>query len=194
MYRIRIVGTGWTGGPSLNTLYFTSDSSSAADALAIAGHVRASWYETISYMVPSFVTQNVQGDVDVLDPATGDITDTFSTTPTAGMVGRGGANSAPIVAAAVLRLTTALFIAGRRLRGRAFLSPLSADKVEADGTMTVVGRSYGDAFGTALLASLTSGQAWVVWHRPKAGSGGVASAVVTAVTNDKIGELRSRRD
>lgn len=194
MYRVRIVGTGWSGGPSLNTLYFTSDSSSAADALAVAGHVRAQWYETISYLVPNSVTQNVQGDIDVVDPATGDITDTFSTTPTAGMVGRGGANSAPIVAAGVLRLSTALFLAGRRLRGRAFLSPLASDKVDTDGTMTTAARGYGDAFGPALMSALTSGQAWVVWHRPKAGTGGVASAVVTATLNDKIGELRSRRD
>jgi hypothetical protein len=194
MYRVRIVGTGWSGGPSLNTLYFTSGSYTAAGALDVVTHVRAAWESQLSHLVAGFVTQNISGDVDVIDPATGDITNTLTVAPPAGLPGSGSAGGAPIVAAAVLRITTGLFLSGRRLRGRAFISPLAANAIEADGTMTSTALAQGNGFYGVLTAALTAGDAWVVWHRPVGGAGGVAGEVATATLNDKIGELRSRRD
>lgn len=194
MYRVRIVGSGWAGGPSLNTLYFTSGGYSAAGALDIVTHVRTVWYETLEYLYPPGFSHQISGEVDQLDPATGDIVNTYSVTPPTVMAGRGGAEVAPIVAAAVIRLTTALFLAGRRLRGRMFISPISQDKVGADGSMTTVAINLGNDFVSGLGPALTAGDAWVIWHRPVSGAGGVASQVTGGGMNDVIGELRSRRD
>ena len=126
MYRVRVTGTGWTGGPSLNTFYFTSGSYDAAGALSVVGHVRSVWAATIANLFPSGDTYQVLGDVDVVDPANGNVTDTFSVAPPAVVPGSAVNTLAPIVAAALLQETTGLFLSGRRLRGRAFFSPISS--------------------------------------------------------------------
>lgn len=194
MYRVRIVGTGWSGGPSLNTLYFTAGSYSAEGALAVCTYVRAQWHATLTNNVPSFVTQNVSGEVDQIDPSSGEIMNTFSTEPTAGMPGTGTNHSAPIVTAILLRLNTSLFISGRRLRGRMFLSPVDNERVALDGTVTTAAVDYAQAFFPALRDALPTGTAWVVWHRPVGGTGGTAAAVEGVACNRTFAELRSRRD
>lgn len=194
MYRVRVVGTGWTGGPSLNTFYFTSGSYDAAGALDVATHVRAVWDSNLKNIFPTKMTHNVQSEVDQIDPANGDVVNTFSITAPAGVVGVAVNALAPTEAAALLRLTTGLFLSGRRLRGRVFLSPISSDRVDGNGELTSAARAYTDAFFSVLSGALTSGDAWVVWHRPVGGSGGQAAAITGAVTNVKLASLRSRRD
>jgi hypothetical protein len=194
MYRVRIASSGWAGGPGLNTLYFSSAAYAGSEAAAVAAAVRASWVSSLNSMYPSGVNIQVQGEVDDIDETTGHIRDTFSFTPPSVVAGAGSVSSEAIVAAAVVKLTTGAFIAGRRLRGRMFLSPLAADRVNGDGALTSGAVAYGAAFYTSLAAGLPSPVDQVVWHRPVGGSGGSFAAVTSMATNAKIGMLSSRRD
>lgn len=194
MFRVRIAGTGWSGGPGLTTLYFTSGTYDATSALDVVGAVHSAWNDTFGFVHPISVFHQISGDVDVLDPATGQVTDTVSVTAPGAMQGQSGSAYAPIASAMLVRLSTNLFIAGRRLRGRIFLSPLGINRVQDDGTLTVVGQSYAPGFKTALEAGLESGTAWVVWHRPVGGAGGTAAQITACSASDTLAVLTSRRD
>lgn len=194
MLRVRMALTGWPGGPGLSTFYFdatTDDVVSAARAVgcvqsAVTGHWKNVW--------PLTVHAQVSGDVDVIDRETGDITDTLSVDIPASVAGAGASEYAPIATALVLSLTTGTFIAGRRLRGRIFFSPVANNMVQADGTPMTTAIGFIEGGGADVLEFLTEGDAWVVWHRPVNGAGGQTGRIVSSVCHDKFGILRSRRD
>ena len=194
MLRVRTAITGWGGGPGLTTMYFSCGTEDAAAALRCAGYVHSLLDSHVSGGMPTSVDLQVSGDVDLLTAATGAITDTFSVTPPAVINGSGGTDFAPPAAAALARLSTGNFVAGRRVKGRIFVSPICADKVASDGTLD-------SGFQGALAGLLadfvgvkTSGDDWVVWHRPKGGSGGLACPITATSGASKIAVLTSRRD
>lgn len=194
MLRVRVASSGWIGGPGLNTFYFlpvTEDANSALDAVTA---VRAG----LSVGAGAFPTTHlfqVSGDVDQINETTGAITNTFSVAAPAVLAGgAGGVGWLPLASAIVLRFTTGAFIAGRRLRGRAFLSPIAKTFVDADGTPTGPSIAFALALGNSLLGNGGSAGGIVIWHRPVAGAGGQAASVTTCSVQDKFGVLTSRRD
>jgi hypothetical protein len=144
---------------------------------------------------PNSITLQVSGDVDVLDPATGDITNTLSVANPAGIVG-GGPDSGmlPPATALLLNLRTAEFIAGRRVRGRAFLSPVYTAGNVGLGVPSAGMVTAANAIGSGLLLGDQAAAHPGVWHRPKAKVGGVFAPVTTTAAAITFAVLKSRRD
>lgn len=194
MLRVRVVSTGWSGSPGLSTWYFSPTAETVADANSVTASVRAFYVYAAEYL-PAGVGWQVASEVDVVNPATGAVTDTLvATDALASVPGTKSASIVPPSVVAVLSLLTDTFIAGRRIRGRSFLGPLS--QVE---TLTAAG-GLGDAAkaryvtGVENLIATGGDPTIVVWHRPKGGSGGEACPVVGCSVATKLGVLRSRRD
>jgi len=80
------------------------------------------------------------------------------------------------------------------LRGRIFFCPVGANMVQPDGTPADTALGFINAGGASLLEGVDAGDLWVVWHRPKAGSGGQAGQILVTTCPDKFSVLRSRRD
>lgn len=206
MFRVRVAGSGWTGGPGLNTFYFTQDTDSYILSGAQLAHdrVHAAFVDSAG-LYPNTHTRVVSPLVDVLDPVTGEITNTFTVTPSANVPGTGpdASMSAPATALMV-RFLTSTFLSGRRLQGRAFLSPLYSQMTDGAGTPTATAIGHGQALGAALLDVGIEQVNLVVWRRPRVAKPeatppvtarvGATGLVVAYSTPDKFAVLRSRRD
>lgn len=194
MLRVRTAINGWSGGPGLTTSYFVTPLQDAAAALRCVGYVRSALLASRAFITPTGVSFSPSGDVDVIDSATGNITDTLSVAGGAVIVGTDGASQAPPAIAGLLVLKTATFIAGRRVKGRVFVSPLSAASVASDGLLTNAAQSNLAGRFAAMAAALDAGDSWVVWHRPKLGVGGQACIITATSSPFKLAVLTSRRD
>lgn len=194
MLRIRVSGQGWGGGPSLNTHYFTSTTEDQAAVDGLLGRVHAAW-TSVKGIYPTVVSHNVIADVDVVTPATGVITNTITgSNALATITGGAIAGFSPPVVAVVLSLTSATFIGGRRVRGRAFLSPLNDLMEQSDGTPSATAITDVGAFGGDLRDNTDGFGDLCIWHRPTAGSGGAVAIVTGSSVKDIFAVLRSRRD
>lgn len=194
MLRVRVALSGWAGGPGLSTFYFLTPLEDAAAAARIVARVHT-FYEANNAKGLFYdpVRIQVSGDVDVLTAASGLITNTLTVAPPAIVNGFGGGQATSPAIAGNFRLNTSTFLAGRRLRGRIFISPLPTSGVETDGTATEAMKSTANGAGTALIAG-DPGDLWVVWHRPKLGVGGTAGPITSVSMADKLAVLTSRRD
>jgi len=192
--RIRATIAGTQGLPGLSTWYYngTTSTPSNADAADAVARVRA-FFDGIKGLLPTANTVQVSGSVDLLDPATGALTGSQSVTAPSIVTGTGGG---PLPPANAILLTgqTAVIIAGRRLRGRSFISPV------ASGTQTS-GLVSSAAIATTITSANTSltgvtSSVPVVWHRPQppGPSGGSVSPVTTYSVGSTYAVLRSRRD
>lgn len=194
MLRVRTALTGWDGGPGLMTQYFLTPLQDEAAALRVSGAVRANIATALVNFWPDGVVAQTSGDVDVLDAGTGLITDTLSVATPLPVAAAGGVVHAPPSVALLLQIRTATFLAGRRLRGRMFLSPLKQGAIDSLGDATTESQLGLAAFGDNLLSSLEAGDTWVVWSRPKPGTPGSAGPVTAVSVPRKLAVLTSRRD
>lgn len=185
MKRIRV---SWDGpsvvGLALTTFYF------ADSAVAIRDTVDSAvtfWAPAL----PSNVELTVEGSGDVIDAATGDLTDVWS--EGGNLVHSGSAPTAFAAAGvgACINWLTAGIVNARRVRGRTFVVPLEVNMYDAEGTLTVGAQTALNAGGAAL-----AGGGLVVWHRPTTpgGSDGSEHAVTGFRLRDRVAFLSSRRD
>lgn len=193
MLRVRVVLSGFSGGPGLSTFYFTTPLEDTAAAVRVVDRVQAFFATDGRAMFYNPTTISVSGDVDVITAATGLITNMLAVPPPAVIQGFGGGQATSQATAGNLRLSTGTFVAGRRLRGRIFISPLATSAVESDGTATVQFAAAGFTAANAILLNLEPGDQWVVWHRPKLGAGGSVGPVISASLADRLAVLTSRR-
>lgn len=194
MLRVRVRGDGWAGGPSLNTFYFVTAPEDAATAAGLLARVRAALFAAKG-IYPTTVTHDVLPDVDVITPSTGAITNTISVSPAPAQVpGGAAAPFLPLACAIVLNLGTADFIAGRRVRGRAFISPINSGGLDSNGTPTAEYLSTVEGLGVNLRDATDGFGSLAVWHRPKLGAGGSTAIVTGSSVKDTYAVLRSRRD
>lgn len=194
MMRVRTVLDGVQGLPGLATAYFNGASSTpvAADATDVVGRVRAFWL-AIASLIPAPVVYHVSNQVDLIDPADGQLVGGLAPAAVLQVAGTGGA-SGPAPVAFLLVLNTGSIVNGRRLQGRWFIAPAPAS-VNSAGS-----------FGTAQQATLTAAAAGmltggtasvpVVWHRPKVTpfSPGIVAPVTGYASRTPFAVLRSRRD
>lgn len=194
MYRVRTQISGWQGGPGLQTSYFDDAGlANGADALAAVNRVRGAW-DVVKSILPSTVTAQTLGQVDVIDVPSGGLTNSLGVTQPAIVVGTGGAVPGPAQVAGGIQLLTQTFISGRRLRGHINISPLQQASVNilapSVGTMNALA-----AMGVALVTiSPPAVPPLVVWRRPIPGRAGGMGAVTTSAAATKWFSLRSRRD
>lgn len=194
MLRVRAQIFGWPGGPGLWTSYFLTPLEDDAAALRCAAYVHGFFTDTLRYNLPVTVGVQVSGDVDVVTAATGAITNTRSVAPPAVVEGNGGTTLAPPAIALLLKYSTATFIAGRRVQGRSYNSPLAGAMLQDDGTPNEARRTGTQTNMNAAITAVASGDTWVIWHRPKLGAGGSAVPITAVTVPDKFAILTSRRD
>lgn len=193
MIRNRAQITGLTGLPGLFTAYFVgSTPATTAEATEAAARVRAFW-EAIKANIWSPASIVFTGVCDVLDPATGTLTGGLSGTLPVATTGGDTFQSLPLGVAALLRYSTSSIVAGRRVKGHAFIGPMTENVNGADGkpssTLQASLASAGAALGTTIVTPL----AHVVWHRPGGAGAGAAVAVTGYSSSDVWSMLRSRR-
>lgn len=194
MMRIRTVITGTQGTPGLSTVYATGAGVTpiAADALDMVGRVRTFWNALIT-MLPSLITAQVQSQVDLIDPATGDLVGGLNPAAPAVVTGTGGA-ALPFAAAALLVANTGVIVNQRRLQGRTFISPLAATVNNAGNFGTAQSLAVTAAATNMLTGSTTSTPC--VWHRPTElfPAAGTQAPVSGYTTRIPYAVLKSRRD
>lgn len=201
--RVRAALTGFPGGPGLNTFYFWADQGgaawSASLALAAAGRVHA-FFDTNKALYMTTTSITVSPEVDIIEDTTGTLVTTFNVAPPAVVVGANLSQAAPFASAALVTLLTDATVHGRRLKGRAFLSPIGYDTVE-NGLLTE-GARIGIGNTVTTMATVTAGQpVLVVWSRPvKVGTPrtpvrlGSSARVTSGLGSSKLAVLTSRRD
>lgn len=186
LQRMRVHWTGFSGAPGVNTLWF-DDTSPADPAPAMR-----TFFEAIKAHLAQGVTIAYDNTGDLVSDATGAITGSWSGTAAANTSSTGaGVYAAPVGACVTMR--TASIINRRRLIGKMFLVPLDADSFDTTGRLNSTALSDINNAMATFLASAPGG-AWSVWHRPKNGSGGSSSHVISAKATDLPATLRSRRD
>jgi hypothetical protein len=204
--RVRVVSTGWQGAPGLNTFYFQAgaagETPAQTDANLCHTRVRAG-FDAFKLQCPVPWTATVSPTVDVLNTETGDLVNSFSTPPTASVIGTAPLGFMPTATMILLRLNTSTFSDGSRIQGRAFLGPVALSD-DADGTPTVSMNTAAIAMGEALQDAGIGGVPIIgVWRRPRLAAAGPpivtaragSFAAITSITSpDKFAVLRSRRD
>lgn len=196
MMRVRtVIGGGITSGPGLHTAYWQSASEDDAAAGVITNSMIAFW-EAIKGRITGGGTLTVQGAVDVIDPATGELTDVL--TGNSGVTtANGGTELLPRQAQGGIALFTPGIVAGHRVHGRWNIPGPN----ETENTAGAPVAGYIAALNAAVAALVGPGGAAtqiVVWSRPaptaippRAGS---MHPVTSAVTRSFWYTLNSRRD
>lgn len=186
--------SGFTGGPGYTNLYFLNpEEPTLAIRNTTATRVKA-WFDALKVMMPSVVTIQFPTEMDEIDTATGDLTNTLPIDTIANAVGtQVGTYSAPT--GACVNWATGQIVNGRRLRGRTFLVPLAGSIFQSDGTLNDANRTTMVTASTT-LCSFQDNLVLAIWHRPTTpgGTDGVAAQVSSASVTDKAAVLRSRRD
>jgi hypothetical protein len=202
--RIRTVLNGWSGGPGLQTFYFNVVGPDIAAAQDCVDGVRVWWATYASVLLYDGATALTDPEVDVINPANGQVTDTIVVAAPLIVTGNGGTALTGPALAGLVRLRTDGFIGGRRVQGRIFVSPLAAASIESSGLM-VEARRLIFAEGMDTLKEQTSLSGYpVVWSRPreadplatppKEAVDGSMHAITSSTAALKISVLRSRRD
>lgn len=193
--RVRVVSSGYSGGPGLSQFFFLPVTGTEFDQAGIDKaclDVRQLFLDCASVFATGWQAQ-VDTEVVIFDSASGDLTNVMAAASTAVVAGAGNAQG-PAPAGACLRWLTGGIIKGRRLSGRTFLVPLASSAYEANGTLApsplITIRDAGTKLATA------AGSTLVVWHRPNGATGAAGSALPVngAALTDKVAVLRSRRD
>jgi len=191
----------------LNTFYFAWNpliEDQPQSAVLAVERVRSA-FAAGAALWPQPWTVQVQGSVDVIEDSTGELVDQLTVATPAIVGGSSAGGFGPTATGVLLRLNTAGIAGGRRLKGRAFLSPV-INHADADGTPSAADLVAAQSFGTALDAQGATGTSLRVWSRPRparaatadlpaqAARAGSSSDVTGTTAADKYAVLRSRRD
>ena len=181
LYRVRSVWTGFPGAPGVTTMYFL-DMATCLDA------VHTFWSAMVGKL-PSDVHIQVQNFGDVIDSATGDLTDSWTADTLTSVAGTASDKYAAPVGSCV-NWNTETVVGSRRLKGRTFLVPMGGDVYQTDGSIGGQDLTQIQGYADALISSESS--SFVVWHRGT-GSDGTFGLITSATVPDKAVVLRSRR-
>lgn len=207
--RATAVWSGFVGSPGYTNLYFRDFTGSGNPDLTQAQGASdrtRTFFEAIKAQLPTTVTVTMAADVAVLEETTGQLQDSFGTTPGAPTVGTasvaGGYSGAT---GAVVTLRTSSFRNGRRIRGRFFIVPLGGTIYGPDGTLSNTPLGTMRTAATALVDT-TGTPDLGVWARPTPildsqgnptgnyNPDGEWAVCTSATIPDMAAVLRSRRD
>lgn len=196
MYRVTAVSTGWTGSPGFHTFYYQDKTdpsiNDSASALECATNVQVA-IGTNAAMWPTPWNLQVSPTVDIINPANGDLTTSFTVATPSPNPGGGSGNFGPIPSGIVTHYLTDDIVNGHRVRGRSFWVPVD-NQSDTDGTPTATMIGQANSLSTMLEETTHCNQ--VVWHRPttSGGTDGSAHVVTGHQVRDTFCVLRSRRD
>lgn len=203
MLRVRVVSSGFSGAPGLNTFYFRpyEDNPSAEldDATECTERVRAA-LSAAARLWPPTMSFAVSGTVDVLDSATGDVIKTFTAATPAVVAGNDDKLVGPGGVGIQIKFGTGGLVHGHKVKGRAFLVPIS-NQWGANGLLVAFHQTTADNLAIALIARPALSPVAIVWSRPvkvatptvpiRAGS---AHDITGSNAPSKPVVMRSRRD
>ena len=182
--RVRTVFTGLAGTPGMSNFYFDADTSSAASYQPFV----ADFWDNISFMYKTGLVVTTLGQVDVIDPTTGQIVG-YGTGSDIVTGGSDGGDELPPATNGLIRIHTGVFHSGRELQGKCFV-PYPTENANTAGVPLSTYRStITDACTTLNDISHANG-AWCVWSR----TNGLFELVSTVSVWQQWAVLRSRRD
>lgn len=184
MLRFTTVHTGRPGSPYYTTLFSGGSTQGEADAGVDA--IYDFWVDLQGLITAGLLSQ-VSPEVDVVDPATGLVTDTFTTT-SAGSTSTGNAPLPPATQG-LIRLRTSTFVAGRRVLGHIFVPSLAND-AQTIGEPSTAFLTGAQTAATDLATAMSGAGDLVVYSRTHLQE---ATVTGTSVWN-RFAVLRSRRD
>lgn len=196
--RVRAQWSGFQGAPGYNLFHFGDFSSpgwTPDDSQSAVDRTRT-FFNGLAQVLPGPVSVQVLGDVDVLDPTTGELQEVHAVTQPAlvqGSVGSTVSFASPV--GAVVGWRTNQVRNGRRMRGRTFLVPLSSTSFETNGTLLGNAITIINTAATALRTS--TGTTHIgVYGRPSApgATDGIWAQASANTCPDMGAVLRSRRD
>lgn len=195
--RVRTAWTGLVQGGGLSTHYFTQVTGTTAEDLQA---VVQTFWSTCAPQITNECQFRVLGEMDVIDPATGDLVETMSATDGATTAGTSTEDNQPPATQTLLRLRTGAVVAGRRLQGRLFIPGPPRNGTGDTTVPTTASRTAYQTAAADLITATTGIGPWVVWSRPVEAGGtvtpraGSTAAVINGSVWDKYAVLRSRRD
>lgn len=185
MLRITTQMTGRPGAPYFSTQFTAGTEQAHAAEAAEAFH---DFWEDIAGYITTGLSMQVLPEVDVVDPATGLITNTHAVSVAA--VPSTGNAALPAATQGLVRLRSNTFQAGRRVQGRIFIPALANDAqltgIPSTGFLT-------DTANAAELVRTTlepGDNDWVVWSR----AAGIVAPITAVSVWTQFAVLRSRRD
>lgn len=190
MTSLHRVVVAWSGpqvtGLAVNVLHFSASDPSAPPVAAIYNA-----YNAIFQSMPGTCQVQVPGSGDTINDTNGELVGSWTATTPAVITGTGSSTAAAGVGACVGWQTGGI-VAGRRLRGRTFLVPLSTDAYDPQGTLTSTALTRIQTFASTMMAA----GPLAVWHRPTTAGGtdGNSYGVQSFRVRDKVAYLSSRRD
>lgn len=189
MIRVDTVLTGVVGSPYFNRLHFIGDTEEKA-ALCV-GAVLTMWGTLFNGVNPAIgrLTAKIDDEVQVVDDATGTVTDAFFLPTSPVSPGSVTVDIIPNATQGLVRLNTTQFRNGRRVRGKIFFPCLNRQSQTADGNL-------GGTMPTLLEDAVEPllGVDLAVWSRPAPGRVGDAVPVETITVWNEFAVLKSRRD
>lgn len=196
--RVKVVWSGWEGGPGVNILHFSGGTSGEAWAASSVQAVLddlADVYDTLATILPFPIVTTVPAEVSIIDSDSGELINVVAgggvATSRNGTVAGGIRGTADM---ALARFITGEFRNGRHVIGRAFIGPIAKDAVDDGGNILAGPRGTISGAWDALLGVV--GQRLCVYSKPAKGetSGGSYADVVSVTSPTKMAILRSRRD
>lgn len=194
--RTKLLLSGFEGAPGVNIFNWMAPGHGA-----ITLDLVEEWHDILFTSLTAFddglfatgVTLTIDENVGVHDVATGNLTGIF--TDTSGpytMTGVGAPNISRATQVG-FRWQTADFRAGRRVQGRSFIGPCSADALQSDGGIVAAGIAGWPALFTGMFDGLAG--RLIVWSRPTPANPVGDYADVTALTiAPRPFSLTGRRD
>lgn len=181
--RVRVLWTGVGGSPAYTNLYVARGTVTASQAVTAV----AAYMNSISALVTSSCTLTTEGDVAVIDTATGNIVGVDTGTSVV-KPGTGGAGQVPSANQVLVRWLTNTYLGGRQVRGRMYLPYFASGAVGTNGQVTGATQTAVNNATSAYITGLT-GQACVF-----SPANGVAVQISGYNVWNQFAVMRSRRD
>lgn len=184
MYVVKTIFESVPGSPHISLMRF-SGSGFPADAQSAVNAVGAFW-GTVDNLMTSGVTWRTDATVFDVDPATGQVTAAYSTTPQTG-AGAIGGDAVPNMAQALIHWRTGVYVAGKEIRGKTYVPCLTEAANSAGGVIVSTTVSSIQAAADT-LKNVTTPNPLVVWSRKN----GTVQDVTTAQVNSLWATQRRR--
>lgn len=194
LHRVHVACSNFPGAPGVLTLH-------CQDAPALMTSLQT-WLNAMVGHQPTGFTYTIQGNGDIFDYVTGEVSSTWTATAPAASVSTSTDTYAAGVGV-IVHWKSDSYLSGRLLRGRSFIVPVNRSSFDTDGSLTSDSlsnfRSQCASFVTAATGNLA------IWQRPRLAKaadgsrpavtarGGGWAGVVSSVVPDRGAWLRSRR-
>lgn len=179
----------WTtpGGGGASTIYSLSSSTPQIVADAIDAFL-----VSLKAGLSSQVSMVQSPEVRVISDGDGTLQQVFNVNVDPAVQGNVAGQPVADASQILFRWNTGSIVAGRRLVGRTFVPGLPVGSL-AGGNLSAASAADFATKGNNLINSLTGTNKLVVWHRPKAGVGGITFPMTGCSVWTEMAVLRRRR-